>query len=67
MERSWIDTYTSTDMTCALVLGYTIMEYKEVWLFRDFILNIVQRKIECSCFPVHCSTDELCSSYVREL
>ena len=49
MERSWIDTYMSIDMTCALVLGYTIMEYKEVWhypeggkqLFRDFILNIV--------------------------
>ena len=75
MERSWIDIYTSIDVTRALVLGYTIMEYKEVWyypkrgkwLFRDFILNIVQRKIECSGFLVHCSTDELHSSYVKEL
>ena len=75
MERSWIDTYTLIDVTRALVLDCTIMEYKEVWhyleggkwLFRDFILNIVQRKIECSGFPVHCSTDELRSSYVREL
>ena len=75
MERSWIDTYMSIEVTLALVLGYTIMEYKEVWhypevgkwLFRDFILNIVRRKIKHSGFPVHCLTDESCSSYVREL
>ena len=75
MERSWIDTYMSIDVTCALDLGYTIMEYKEVWhypkggkwLFRDFILNIIRRKIECLGFPVHCTMDELCGSYVMEL
>ena len=75
MERSWIDTYTLIDVTRALDLGYTIMEYKEVWhcpkggkqLFRDFILNIIRRKIECSGFPIHCTMDELCGSYVMEL
>ena len=75
MERSLINTYTSIDMTRALDLAYTIMEYKKVWhypnggkqLFRDFILNIVQRKIECSVFPIHCTTDELHGSYMMEL
>ena len=75
MERSWIDTYMSIDVTRALDLGYTIMEYKEVWhypkggkwLFRDFILIIIRRKIKCSGFPIHCTMDELRGSYVMEL
>ena len=56
-------------------LGYVVLEYKEIWnypkggqrLFRDFILNIVCRKIECSGFPISCRTLEQCESYMHEL
>ena len=40
-------------------MGYRILEYKEIWhypggggkIFKEFILNIVKRKIEYSGFP----------------
>ena len=55
--------------------GYKILEYKEIWhhkqggekIFRDFILNIVKRKIECSGFPVDCNTPEAKQKYVDAL
>ena len=75
MEQSWIDVYTSTDIERALRIGYEIMDYKEIWhyhsggakLFRDFILNIMKQKIECSGFPPHCTSDELKEDYVKSL
>ena len=74
-ERSWIDTYTSIDMQGALRLGYKVVEYIEVWhyregggnMFEEFILNIVRRKIECSGFPRWCTTHELKQQYVDGL
>ena len=59
------DVYTSIDIERALSVGYEIMEYKEIWhyhgggskIFRDFMLNIVRRKTECSGFPPHCTSD----------
>ena len=72
MERSWIDVYTSTDIERAQKNGYKILEYKEIWhykqgggkIFCDLILNIVKRKIECSGFPVDCNTPEAKQKYV---
>ena len=74
-ERSWIDTYTSIDMQGALLLGYKVVEYTEVWhyregggnMFEEFILNIVRCKIECSGFPRWCTTHELKQQYVDGL
>ena len=65
MERRWIDTYTSIDIDGALKVGYQIQAYYEVWhyprggstFFKDFILNIIRRKIECSGFPLNCTTE----------
>ena len=74
-ERSWIDTYTSIDMQGALRLGYKVVEYIEVWhyregggnMFEEFILNIVRCKIECSGFPRWCTMHELKQQYVDGL
>ena len=74
-ERSWVDMYTSIDMHGAFKVGYEVSEYHELWhyprggskFFRDFILNIVKRKIECSGFPPTCTTDESKHFYVDEL
>ena len=65
-ERSWIDVYTSIDLKRAFLMGYSILEYKELWhyhsgggkIFKEFILNIVKRNIECSGFPPNCISDE---------
>ena len=75
MERSWIDTYTSIDIDGALKVGYQILEYYEVWhypsggsaFFKDFILNIIRRKIECSGFPLNCTTELEKKKYVDDL
>ena len=52
-QRSWIDVYTPIDIERAIDVGYTILEYKEIWhypkggkkIFRDCILNIVKEKL----------------------
>ena len=62
-------------METALKCGYKVMHYFEIWhyhgggelLFRDFILNIVKRKVECSGFPQHCDTVERKEAYLNEL
>ena len=74
-ERSWIDVYASIDVELALLMGYKILEYKEIWnyhsgggkVFRDFILNIVKRKIECSGLPPSCNSDQSKEDYVQSL
>ena len=74
-ERAWIDVYTSIDMKTALNCGYEVVRYFEVWhyhgggetLFKDFILNIVKRKVECSGFPQHCDTVEKKHAYLSDL
>ena len=74
-QRAWIDVYTSIDIERALLVGYQILEYHEVWhyhggeqmMFNDFILNIVDRKIECSEFPPSCSTREDKLSYMDDV
>ena len=74
-ERSWIDVYTSIDNERALLMGYKILEYKEIWhyhggggkVFRDFILNIVKRKTECSGFPRNCNSDQSKEDYIQNL
>ena len=56
-------------------MGYRILEYKEIWhyhgrrgkIFKEFILNIVKRKIECSGFPPNCISDESKENYVADL
>ena len=56
-------------------LGYMILEYKEIWhyhyggkkSFRDFILNIVKRKVECSGFPFTCLMNEDKARYIEHL
>ena len=71
-ERLWIDTYMSIDMDRVLHLGYVALEYKEIWhypkggkkVFKDFILNIVRRKIECLGFPLECVTKESHTRYI---
>ena len=73
-ERLWIDTM-SIDMDCALYLGYVVLEYKEIWhypkggkkVFKDFILNIVKRKIKCLGFPLECITEESRARYTQAL
>ena len=65
----------SIDMDRVLHLGYIALEYKEIWhypkggkkVFKDFILNIVRRKIECLGFPLECVTEESRTRYIREL
>ena len=55
-----MDTYTSIDMHGAHKVGYKVLEYFELWhyprgsdkFFKEFMLNIVHRKIECSGFPL---------------
>ena len=74
-ERSWVDTYTSIDMHGVFKVDYEVLEYHKLWhyprrgskFFRDFILNIVRRKIECSGFPPTCTMDESKHFYVDEL
>ena len=74
-ERSWVDTYTSIDMHAAFKVGYDVLEYHELWhyprggskFFRDFILNIIRKKIECSGFPPTCTMDESKCFYMDEL
>ena len=54
---------------------YSILEYKEIWhyhggggkIFKEFILNIVKRKIECSGFPPNCISDESKENYIADL
>ena len=61
-QHAWIDVYTSINIKCTLSIGYRVLEYREIWhyhrgsqlLFKDFILNIVSRKMECSDFPHSC-------------
>ena len=74
-ERSWIDVYTSIDLRRAFLMGYRVLEYKEIWhyhsgggkIFKDFILNIIKRKIECSGFSPNCISDESKANYVADL
>ena len=62
-------------MQGTLRLGYKVVEYIEVWhyregggnMFEEFILNIVRHKIECSGFPCWCTTHELKQQYVDGL
>ena len=50
-------------------MGYKIMEFIQIWhyhsigggegnIFKEFILNIVRRKLECSGFPISCDSEE---------
>ena len=56
-------------------MGYKIMEFIEIWhyhsgggkIFKEFILNIVRRKLECSGFPISCDSEELKQEYVNSL
>ena len=74
-QRAWIDVYTSIDMESALERGYSVLKYYELWhypkggqkLFRDFILNIVRRKVECSGFPSDCKDRNSKEAYVSEM
>ena len=74
-QRAWIDVYTSIDMESALERGYTVLKYYELWhypkvgspLFRDFILNTVRRKIECSGFPSDCKDRISKEDYLLEM
>ena len=74
-ERSWMNTYTSIDMHGVHKVGYKVLEYFELWhyprgsdkFFKEFILNIVRRKIECSGFPSSCTSSEEKQEYVDEL
>ena len=74
-QRAWIDVYTSIDMESALERGYTVLKYYELWhypkggspLFKDFILNIVRRKIECSGFPSDCKDRRSKEDYLLEM
>ena len=70
-----MDTYTSIDMKRALLVGYKVVRYFEIWhypgggkkFFKDFILNIVKRKVECSGFPLSCITKDQHEDYVKQL
>ena len=65
-QCAWIDVYISIDIELTLLVGYQILEYREIWhyhggeqmMFKDFILNIVHRENECSDFPPSCSNRE---------
>ena len=56
-------------------MGYKIMEFIEIWhyhsgggkIFKEFILNIVRRELECSGFPISCDSEELKQEYVNPL
>ena len=52
---------------CQSIMNYGITLEEGVSFFRDFILNIIKRKIECSGFPPTCTTDESKHFYVDEL
>ena len=75
LEHSWIDTYTSIDVQGAEKIGYQVLEYYELWhyskggdeFFKDFILNIVRRKIECSGYPMACVSLEDKQNYIDQL
>ena len=62
-------------MYTTIRLGYDVLEYFELWhyptgggkFFKEFILNIVHRKTECSGFPATCCTREEKQHYVEEL
>ena len=62
-------------MESALERGYVVLKYYELWhyprggspLFRDFILNIVRRKVECSGFPSDCKNRKAKEEYVSEM
>ena len=74
-QRAWIDVYTSIDMESALERGYVVLKYYELWhypkggfpLFKDFILNIVRRKVECSGFPADCKDTQSKEEYLAEM
>ena len=74
-QRAWIDVYMSIDLKTALQCGYVVLKYYEVWhyceggapLFKDFILNIVRRKIECSGFPTECRDEAAKVEYIDNL
>ena len=74
-QRAWIDVYTLIDIERAIKTGYKILEYKEIRryhsgsekVFKDFILNIVRRKIECLGFLLNCDSQQLKEEYVKEL
>ena len=74
-KRVWIDVYTLIDIEHAIKIGYEILEYKEIWhyhrggekVFKDLILNIVRRNIECSGFSLNCDLQQLKEEYVEEL
>ena len=74
-EQSWVDTYTSIDMKRALLVGYKVVRYFEIWhyamvgkkFFKDFILNIVKRKVECSRFLLSCVTKDPHKDYLKQL
>ena len=74
-DLAWIDVYSSIDIKRALEMGYKIMEFIEIWhyhngggkLFKEFILNIVRRKLECSGFTIGCDSEELKQEYVNSL
>ena len=65
----------SIDMDGAINVGYCVLEYYELWhypkggnkFFKDFILNIVRRKIECSGFHASCKSVQEKQNYVTEL
>ena len=75
LERSWVDTYTAIDIQGALNVGYQVVECFELWhypkggskFFRELILNIVHRKMECSGFPPTCVNYHEKQSYVESL
>ena len=56
----WIDVYTSFDIERTLEMVYKIMEFIEIWhyhnggekIFKEFISNIMRKKLECSGFSI---------------
>ena len=48
-------------------MKYGIILVEEVHFFKDFILNIVRRKIECSGFPLNCTAELEKKKYVDDL
>ena len=75
VERSWIYVYTSIDIERAQERSYKILEFMEIWhyhnrgskIFKDVILNIVRKKLECSGFPLSCESEESKRDYVGSL
>ena len=70
-----MDVYTSIDIEWALEMGYKIMEFIEIWhyhngggkIFKEFMLNILRRKLECSGFPISCDSEESKQEYMNSL